>query len=149
MALKDLQNLILNGSIISGGVSIVARVQAWRAWRRFKAALGKAHTLDAGDRLYQPTGISGIGMVLGCGRLSSRSFAPSCGSFPSCSTYDPPRAIGGRRIAWVLRGAALCGPVRFLIGQIVIREPTSTARSSGMQNWSVTSLAERAIGMKM
>jgi hypothetical protein len=50
VALKDLQNLILNGAIISGGVSIVARVQAWR---RFKAALAKAHTLDAGDRLYQ------------------------------------------------------------------------------------------------
>ena len=33
--------------------------------------------------------------------------------------------------------------------QIVIRDPTSTARSSGMQNWSEMSLAERAIGMKM
>ena len=33
--------------------------------------------------------------------------------------------------------------------QMVIRAPTSTARSSGMQNWSDTSLAERAIGMKM
>ena len=53
MALKDLQNLMLNGAIVSGGVSIVARVHAWQAWRRFKAALGKAHTLDAGDRLYQ------------------------------------------------------------------------------------------------
>jgi hypothetical protein len=53
VALKNLQNLMLNGAIVSGGVSIVARVHAWQAWRRFKAALAKADTLDAGDRLYQ------------------------------------------------------------------------------------------------
>ena len=35
------------------------------------------------------------------------------------------------------------------LGQIVMREPTSTARSSGMQKWSEASLAERASGMKI
>ena len=34
-------------------------------------------------------------------------------------------------------------------GQMTIRAPTSTARSSGMQKWSDTSLAERASKMKM
>jgi hypothetical protein len=53
VAIKDLQNLMWSGSIVSGVLSVIARVHAWQAWRRFKAALAKAHTVDAGDRLYQ------------------------------------------------------------------------------------------------
>jgi len=53
VAVKDLQNLMWNGAIFSGGLSVIARVQAWQAWKRFKAALADVHTLDTGDRLYQ------------------------------------------------------------------------------------------------
>ena len=53
MAIKDLQNLISNGAIFSGGLSIVARVHAWKAWKKFKAALADVHVHGASDRLYQ------------------------------------------------------------------------------------------------
>jgi hypothetical protein len=53
VATKDLQNLMWNGAILSGGLSIVARVHARQAWKRFEAALADAHAHDAGNRLYQ------------------------------------------------------------------------------------------------
>ena len=53
MAIKDLQNLMWNGALLSGGLSVVTRVHAWQAWRRFKAALVDAQTRDTGERLYQ------------------------------------------------------------------------------------------------
>ncbi|MPR11174.1 hypothetical protein [Microvirga tunisiensis] len=53
MAIKDLQNLMWNGAILSGGLSVVARVHAWQAWRRFKAALVDAQTRDTSERLYR------------------------------------------------------------------------------------------------
>ncbi|WP_262266131.1 hypothetical protein [Microvirga yunnanensis] len=53
MALKDLQNLMWNGALLSGGVSIVARVHAHQAWKRFEAALAGARATGTGDRLYQ------------------------------------------------------------------------------------------------
>ncbi|WP_404294599.1 hypothetical protein ACD578_29970 (plasmid) [Microvirga sp. RSM25] len=53
MAIKDLQNLMWNGAILSGGLSVVARVHARQAWKRFEAALADARAHDAGNRLYQ------------------------------------------------------------------------------------------------
>ena len=53
MAIKDLQSLMWNGAILSGGLSVVARVHAWRAWRRFEAALADTRAPGAGNRLYQ------------------------------------------------------------------------------------------------
>jgi hypothetical protein len=53
VAIKDLQNLMWNGAILSGGLSIVARVHARQAWKRFEAVLADAHAQDTGDRLYQ------------------------------------------------------------------------------------------------
>ncbi|WP_262271533.1 hypothetical protein [Microvirga yunnanensis] len=53
MAIKDLQKLMWNGAILSGGLSVVARVHAHQAWKRFEAALADARAHDAGDRLYQ------------------------------------------------------------------------------------------------
>jgi hypothetical protein len=94
VAIKDLQNLMWNGAILSGGLSIVARVHARQAWKRFEAALADAHAQDAGDRLYQRDWDFRYWHGIGYGRRSSRSSAPSCGSFPGCSTYDPPRSVG-------------------------------------------------------
>jgi hypothetical protein len=51
VALENLQNLIWNGALLSGGLSIVARVQARQAWKRFEAALANAH--GTGSRLHQ------------------------------------------------------------------------------------------------
>jgi hypothetical protein len=51
VALKDLQSLMWNGALLSGGLSIVARVHARQAWKRFKAALVDPHL--SGNRLYQ------------------------------------------------------------------------------------------------
>ena len=51
MALENLQNLIWNGALLSGGLSIVARIQARQAWKRFEAALANAR--GTGNRLYQ------------------------------------------------------------------------------------------------
>ena len=51
VTLQGLQNLIWNGALLSGGLSIVARVHARQAWKRFKAALVDTHL--SGNRLYQ------------------------------------------------------------------------------------------------
>ena len=51
MALKDVQDVMWNGALLSGGLSIVARVHARQAWKRLKAALEDVH--NTGNRLYQ------------------------------------------------------------------------------------------------
>jgi hypothetical protein len=51
VALKDVQNLMWNGALLSGELSILARLHARQAWKRFKAALTDAH--NTGNRLYQ------------------------------------------------------------------------------------------------
>jgi len=51
VAIKDLQNLMWNGALLSSGLSLVARVQAWQAWKRLKAALADLPTLGTGNEL--------------------------------------------------------------------------------------------------
>ncbi|PVE24116.1 hypothetical protein DC522_12565 [Microvirga sp. KLBC 81] len=49
MAIEDLRNLLWNGAILSGGLSIVAHVIARQSWKQFQASLKADLTPDTGD----------------------------------------------------------------------------------------------------